>query len=151
MHKKLFLIGHRLGRLVRRSKAITLQKNMFVPSVKRFFGATATLLLVIALSFLGLLAINGDRSIVCMMSQYELTPPTHKELSLWLGKQPGVVADSVRVFRKDRQLFVVFFIDRSFLGQPELPDIDTQCKSLGYVCGPFRQCTTAVKFPPEAG
>lgn len=127
-----------------------MQKTVVARSVKLFVVFGLLLPLVIAFCFGAFLANNGARFILCMVSECERIPRTDEGLSLWLEQQPGVVAKSVRVFRKGRHLYVTFFFDRSFDGRPEFPDIDTKCRSLGYVSGPFRPCTTSVQFPPEA-
>jgi hypothetical protein len=93
---------------------------------------------------------NGARFIVCMVSHCEHAPAVDQHLASWLSLQPGVVADSIRVFRKDQELHVVFLFDRSFSGRPRVPDIAAKCKSLGYAGSAFRRCPTPVVFPADA-
>jgi hypothetical protein len=78
------------------------------------------------------LATHGARFFVELIAEFETMPVDDSELTAWLRIQPQVVPDSIQIIRKGEALIVAYSIDRSLKGYPAYPDLDTQCKSLGY-------------------
>lgn len=104
-------------------------------------------IIIIGLFAWAFLANNGARFGVCMVSNCKKMPATDEELLRWLRSQPGVVTDSVQIFRKGQDLHVVFLFDRSLTGFPKLPDIDSHLRSLRYVGEKLRSCRLPIEFP----
>ena len=83
----------------------------------------------------------GARFPCGQIAELEQMPADDAALGIWVGKQPGVDPYSVVIFREANHLTVHFAIDRNLRGEPELPDLMSKCKALGYVgaTGPFRE------------
>jgi len=78
-------------------------------------------------------------------------PPNDHDLRSWLREQPGVVGTSVGTSRPNATtLIVAFSMSRSLRGDPKLPDLDEECKSLGYrgAYGHFEPYKADVFFDP---
>jgi hypothetical protein len=111
--------------------------------------ALVILALVGVVSYELFLSNVGARFGCNLMADFQIMPADDNELMTWLRVQPGVVSDSVHVFRKGQSLVVVFLMDRNLKGQPGVPYLDGECKLLGYVGpdGTFRECPLPVVFP----
>jgi len=81
-------------------------------------------------------------SIYSVEARFEQMPASDRALITWLRAQPGVIAHTVGVERRDdgALLQVTFLQVRSLAGEPPFPDLDRRVGSFGYAKpdGPFR-------------
>jgi hypothetical protein len=89
--------------------------------------------------------------VCCICCEFTSLPDSDKELQNWFCQQPGIVAHTVAVTRRESsmQLEVTFIQVRSLAGQPSLPKPDEVCRELGYVQGTnhWRACRSMHERP----
>jgi len=66
-------------------------------------------------------------------AQFEQMPPNDEELEDWLKSHPAVAPESVGVYRNGKTLQVFFRQSRNYWSQAPTPNLDSKCKSLGYI------------------
>jgi hypothetical protein len=117
--------------------------------MKKYVLGGVVLVLVGVMSCELFLSNTGARFGCNLIADFEAMPANDGELTAWLRVQPGVVPDSLHVFRKRQSLIVVFLIDRNLQGRPAVPDLGAKCKTLGYAGpdGTFRDCPLPIVFP----
>jgi hypothetical protein len=100
--------------------------------LKKWLIALAASLFLLGACLYTLPFMLGARFFVSRVAEFDRMPADDKLLESWLLAQPGVAREQLTICRDGRKLFILFGIDRTFRGQPPLPDLDEACRRLGY-------------------
>jgi hypothetical protein len=65
-------------------------------------------------------------------AEFGSMPADDDALRQWLTEQPGVIAHTCHMKREGNAVRVTFIQVRNMVGQPSFPDLESECKRLGY-------------------